>query len=64
MLNWINNKGEWKQFVRRRVNEILKKTRKSDWGYCNSEENPAEIGSRGVEAFELSEAKLWWNGPD
>ena len=32
VLSWINNKGEWKQFVRHRVNEILKITRKSDWG--------------------------------
>ena len=64
VLSWINNKGEWKQFVRHRVNEILKITRKSDWGYCKSEENPADIGSRGVGAFELSEAKLWWDGPE
>ena len=64
VLSWINNKGEWKQFVRHRVNEILKITRKSDWGYYKSEENPADIGSRGVRAFELSEAKLWWNGPE
>ncbi|XP_074620271.1 uncharacterized protein LOC141879055 [Acropora palmata] len=31
-LSWIQNKGEWKQFVRHRVNEILKLTTKEDWG--------------------------------
>ena len=30
VLSWINNKGEWKQLVRHRVNEILKIKRKSD----------------------------------
>ena len=28
-LSWIQNKGEWKQFVRHRVNEILKLTDKN-----------------------------------
>ena len=30
-LSWMQNKGEWKQFVRHRVNEILKLTNKEDW---------------------------------
>ena len=30
---WINNRGEWKQFVRQRVNEILRMTRKEDWAH-------------------------------
>ena len=47
-LSWIQNKGEWKQFVRHRVNEILKLTDKEDWAYCSTEENPADLGSRGV----------------
>jgi hypothetical protein len=45
-LYWINNRGEWKQFVRHRVNEILRLTRKRDWGHCPGEENPADLGSR------------------
>lgn len=28
---WIQNRGEWKQFVRHRVNEILKLTSKEEW---------------------------------
>lgn len=63
VLCWIENKKEWKTFVRHRVNEILKLTRKSEWGYCRSEENPADIGSRGLGADSLRKADLWWNGP-
>jgi hypothetical protein len=33
-LYWIRNRGEWKQFVHHRVNEILKLTNKEDWGHC------------------------------
>ena len=29
-LSWIQNKGEWKQFVRHRVNEILRLTNKEE----------------------------------
>ena len=54
-LYWIMNHGEWKQFVRHRVSEILKSSSKSDWSYCPSEENPADIGSRGLMAVELND---------
>ena len=62
-LCWINNQGEWKQFVRHRVNEILRLSRKNEWGHCPGKENPADIGSRGVLATELKESMLWWKGP-
>ena len=62
-LHWIMNRGEWKQFVRHRVNEILKLSEKGDWSHCPGEENPADIGSRGVAAQELKQSELWWHGP-
>ena len=60
---WINNKGEWKQFIRQRVNEIFRLTRKEDWAHCPGEQNPADVGSRGERASRLKENKLWWRGP-
>ena len=62
-LHWIMNRGEWKQFIRNRVNEILKLSKKEDWSHCPGEENPADIGSRRVSAQELKQSELWWNGP-
>ena len=62
-LFWIMNRGEWKQFVKHRVNEILKLSDKRDWRYCPSRENPADIGSRGMSASELKENVLWRQGP-
>lgn len=63
-LCWIQNRGEWKQFVRHRVNEILKLSNKKDWGHCPGEENPVDIGSRGTLGSKLKEEKLWWCGPE
>ena len=62
-LYWMKNQGEWKQFVRHRVNEILQLSVKSDWKHCPGEQNPADIGSRGVSAVELRDSEMWWYGP-
>ncbi|KAL9973727.1 hypothetical protein ACROYT_G020217 [Oculina patagonica] len=62
-LFWIMNRGEWKQFVKHRVNEILKLSDKGDWRYCPCRENPADIRSRGTSASELKQNVLWWQGP-
>ena len=62
-LYWIQNRGEWKQFVRHRVNEILSVANKGDWGHCPGPENPADLGSRGILASKLQGNPLWWGGP-
>lgn len=61
-LCWINNQGEWKQFVRHTVNEILKLSDKEEWGDCPWEENPTDLGSRRVSPSRLKECNLWWKG--
>ena len=43
---WIENKGEWKQFVRHRVSDILKLTQKEDWGHCPGRYNSVDLGTR------------------
>ena len=60
---WIQNRGEWKQFVRHRVNEILKLSAKDEWRHCPGEDNPADIGSRGALGSKLKDEELWWKGP-
>eukprot|EP00794_Sanderia_malayensis_P006135 gene6135-biopygen5084 len=63
-LYWINNNGEWKQFVQHRVNEILGLTKKEDWGHVAGIDNPADLGSRGAKASHLKGSELWWQGPE
>ena len=60
---WIQNRGEWKQFVRHRVNEIHKLSAKDEWRHCPGEDNLADTGSRGVLASKLKDEELWWKGP-
>ena len=62
-LCWIQNRGEWKQFVRHRVNEILQLSEKTQWRHCPGEYNVADMGSRGVGALQLNESEAWWQGP-
>ena len=63
VLCWLRNKKEWKQFVKHRVNDILKVSDNEHWKYCPSEDNPADIGTRGMIASKLNESQLWWNEP-
>ena len=59
---WIPNRGEWKQFVRHRVNKILKLTCKEEWRHCLGEDNSADISSRGAMGSKLKDSELWWKG--
>ena len=63
-LFWIKSNKVWKQYVRHRVEEILKLTSKEEWRFCPGKLNPADIPSRGLKGQELVESKIWWNGPE
>ena len=63
-LFWIKSNKVWKQYVRHRVEEILKLTSKEEWRFCPGKLNPADIPSRGLKGQELVESKVWWNGPE
>ena len=60
-LHWIRGNGEYKQFVGNRVRRIQEK-RYIEWKHVGTEENPADLGSRGGEVNQTS--KLWWQGPE
>ena len=63
-LFWIENRGEWKQFVKNWVKEILALTTKQQWRYFPTYDNPSDIGSRSMKASELEKNNLWWFGPE
>ena len=64
-LYWIRgNNKEWKQFVQNRAIEIRKLVPPKHWSYCRSQDNPADIPSRGNSPRELTHNKLWWSSPD
>ena len=58
-LHWIQGSGEYRQFVANRVRKI-KEHRIDEWRHVPSDQNPADLGSRGGSVVAST---LWWNGP-
>ena len=62
---WIQGKStEYKPFVAHCVGEIHENSNPDQWRYVPTSLNPADLGTRGMTALELTESKKWWNGPD
>ena len=57
-LHWILGKGEYKQFVRNRV-EKIHQCPEIKWRHVPTHDNAVDIASRGGGITEL-----WWNGPE
>ncbi|XP_060871338.1 uncharacterized protein LOC132945583 [Metopolophium dirhodum] len=45
------------------VDQILEITDPKQWRYVKTEENPADLVSRGVKPHDLDVCSKWWNGP-
>ncbi|KAI5638994.1 pao retrotransposon peptidase domain-containing protein [Phthorimaea operculella] len=61
-LTWITSHGDWKVFVKNRVEEIRNNTEGCEWRHIAGNLNPADLPSRGCNAKTLVESK-WWDGP-
>ena len=59
-LYWVRGKGNYKQFVSNKVKEIKKKSY-IQWRYVPTEENPADVASRGCSSQNIPTD--WWSGP-
>lgn len=63
-LHWLNSKKVLPQFISRRVQEIKEAVPGATWGYCSTEDNPADLLTRGVDFKYLNlPNNLWWKGP-
>ena len=60
VLYWLNEKGNYKQFVGNRVNEVREKEF-INWYHVPTKENLADIGSGGTLIVNIS--RVWWKGP-
>ncbi|XP_065356265.1 uncharacterized protein LOC135950662 [Calliphora vicina] len=63
-LSWIRKPNSKEKFIRTRVSEINQCLPNVKWGYVKSKENPADIGSRGINPEKLESCSLWWCGPE
>lgn len=63
-LQWIRKEPcELKLFVGNRVSNIQENSEISAWSHIRSEDNPADIASRGLMPNEIASCELWWQGP-
>ena len=64
VLNWINNpRVKMEVFGRNRVSFILQHSVPSQWRYCPSEENPADLPSKGCSLMRKDQFLKWVHGP-
>ena len=64
VLGYINNESKkFHTFVANRVQKIHDKTQSECWNHIPSEENPADIASRGLYVNDLMSSN-WFNGPE
>ncbi|XP_068143658.1 uncharacterized protein [Drosophila tropicalis] len=52
-----------RRLVANRVAKIVTATNDAPWNHVSSEDNPADLPSRGLSAQELVHKDLWWHGP-
>ena len=64
VLHWLTTNRKLKTFERNRVTEIQELTESRKWNYCSTDQNPADLLTRGIAAHEYLKSKLWKNGPD
>ncbi|XP_076301460.1 uncharacterized protein LOC143219342 [Lasioglossum baleicum] len=63
-LAWISQPpSRWKTFVANRVADIQQLLPHCQWHHVQSEENPADCASRGMNVPQFLNHSLWWNGP-
>ncbi|XP_011858077.1 PREDICTED: uncharacterized protein LOC105555662 [Vollenhovia emeryi] len=64
VLGWLKMEPHTlKTFVANRVAKIQELTEEATWAHVPSDENPADLLSRGTTVADLRTNALWWNGP-
>ena len=63
IVKWIRSNQKLPLFVSNPVAEIRKLTPVTCWNYCPTTENPADLLTRGLSTEELTNNRLWFNGP-
>ncbi|GFX28191.1 uncharacterized protein TNCV_15301 [Trichonephila clavipes] len=65
VLAWIQRSPEQlKTFIGNRIKSIQRLIQNGQWKHVSSNDNPADLISRGLNASDISSKQLWWHGPD
>ena len=64
VLWWVKGYSrQFKPFIANRIGEIQTSTNPDKWRYVPTKQNPADNLTRGITLTELSQLKIWWEGP-
>lgn len=64
-LSWLASQpSKWSTFVAHRVSEIQKVIPFQHWAHVPTDQNPADLATRGMSMFDLANSQLWWHGPN
>ena len=63
VLHWIFSNKQLKPFVANRVQEINTLFPCTQWGYCPTEDNAADLLTRGITSTQSQLSHLWAQGP-
>ncbi|XP_046666600.1 uncharacterized protein LOC124358342 [Homalodisca vitripennis] len=66
VLAWITSSAsKWKTYVANRVKIIQElTTERCSWRHVRTNDNPADLISRGLNPIQIIDNKLWWHGPE
>ena len=63
VLHWLHSRKRLKQFVSNRVQEINNTFPNIPWHYCPTDDNLADLLTRGLTTVQLVSSQLWQHGP-
>ena len=63
VIYWLHSTKELKPFVANRVREIKELTSQTNWKYCPTSDNPADLLTRGITSQQLESSEMWKQGP-
>lgn len=63
-LQWLINTKTLQPFVANKVMAINRPFPNSTWHHCPTDDNPADLVTRGISAQKMINSKLWWHDPD
>ncbi|XP_050305588.1 uncharacterized protein LOC126742827 [Anthonomus grandis grandis] len=65
VLSWLAlEPSQLNTFVANRISEIQQSSILSQWRHVSTQQNPADMISRGLDPDTLKNCKLWWFGPE
>ncbi|XP_036343410.1 uncharacterized protein LOC118752630 [Rhagoletis pomonella] len=65
VLSWLSDyPRRWKTFIANRTSYILDIIPRQNWRHISSHQNPADLATRGITAYNLINSNIWWHGPN